>query len=143
MTEPMEIYPMAMFPTFSMGDVAASVEWYTGKVGFASLFSMPGPGGGIAMAHLWWRKYLDLLLVPDAGPSDTGQPKGVGVVLSFSGGLHAGGRYGRRACFAGGGKRGGTRHSALERAGASSCSTPTGIGWCSLRQWMFPGALRT
>ena len=83
MTEPMEIYPMAMFPTFSVGDVAASVEWYTGKVGFASLFSMPGPGGGIAMAHLWWRKYLDLLLVPDAGPSDTGQPKGVGLVLSF------------------------------------------------------------
>ena len=37
MTEPMEIYPMAMFPTFSVGDVAASVEWYTGKVGFASV----------------------------------------------------------------------------------------------------------
>ena len=35
------------------------------------------------MAHLRWRKFADLLLVSDAGPSDDGQPKGVGLVLSF------------------------------------------------------------
>ena len=83
MTEPMEIYPMAMFPTLSVGDVAASVEWYTGKMRFASVFSLPGPDDGVAMAHLRWRKFADLLLVSDAGPSDDGQPKGVGLVLSF------------------------------------------------------------
>ena len=83
MTDTLEIYPIAMFPTLSVADVAASVEWYTGKMGFASVFSMPGPGGGIVMAHLRWRKYADLLLVPDAGPSDDGRRKGVGIVLSF------------------------------------------------------------
>ena len=72
-----------MFPTLSVADVAALVEWYTGKMGFASVFSLPGLSGGIAMAHLRWRKFADLLLAPDAGTSDTGQPKGVGVVLSF------------------------------------------------------------
>ena len=83
MTEHMEIYPMAMFPTLSVADVAVSVEWYTGKVGFASVFSSPGPGGGISMAHLRWRKYADLLLAPDAKPCGAGQPKGMGITLSF------------------------------------------------------------
>ncbi len=83
MTEPMEIYPMAMFPILSVGDVAASVEWYTERVGLASVFSLPRPDGGVAMAHLRWRKYADLLLTPDAGPSDAGRAKGVGLALSF------------------------------------------------------------
>ena len=74
---------MAMFPTLSVADVSASVEWYTGKVGFASMFSLPGPGGGVAMAHLRWRKYADVLLAPDGGSSDDGRRKGVGVALSF------------------------------------------------------------
>ena len=83
MTKPMEIYPMAMFPTLPVADVGASVTWYTDKVGFASVFGLPGPDGGIRMAHLRWRKYADLLLAPDAGMSEDGRAKGVGVVLSF------------------------------------------------------------
>ena len=79
----MEIYPMAMFPTLSVADVGASVTWYTDKVGFATVFSLPVPDGGIAMAHLRWRKYADLLLAPDTGTSDTGRRKGVGIVQSF------------------------------------------------------------
>ena len=47
-----EIYPMPMFPTLSVADVAASVEWYTNKMGFTSVFTLPAPDGGIAMAHL-------------------------------------------------------------------------------------------
>ena len=74
---------MSMFPTLSVADVAASVEWYTNKMGFTSVFVLPLPDGGIAMAHLRWRKYADLLLVPDSGPTDVAHPKGVGVALSF------------------------------------------------------------
>ena len=83
MTEPLGIYPMVMFPTLAVADVAASVEWYTKRVGFASVFSLPRPDGGVAMAHLRWRKYADVLLVPDGGSSDDGRRKGVGIVLSF------------------------------------------------------------
>ena len=46
------------------------------------MFSLPAPGG-IAMAHLRWRKYADLLLVPDPRPPDTERPKGAGIALSF------------------------------------------------------------
>ena len=74
---------MPMFPTLSVADVAASTEWYTSKIGFTSVFTLPVPGGGIAMAHLRWRKYADLLLVPDSGPHATPRPKGVGITLSF------------------------------------------------------------
>ncbi len=72
-----------MFPTLSVADVAASAEWYTGKLGFAPVFTLPAPGGGIAMAHLRWRKYADLLLVPDSRPPDSERPKGRGIALSF------------------------------------------------------------
>ena len=78
-----EIYPMPMFPTLSVADVASSVEWYTNRLGFASVFTLPSPDGGIAMAHMRWRKYADLLLVPDFRPPDAPYPKGVGVVFSF------------------------------------------------------------
>ena len=83
MSDQPEIYPMPMFPTLSVTDVAASLEWYTNKVGFVSVFNLPMPGGGLAMAHLRWRKYADLLLIPDPGPSDASHPKGVGVSFSL------------------------------------------------------------
>ncbi len=78
-----EIYPMPMFPTLSVADVASSVEWYVNALGFEPVFTLPSPDGGIAMAHLRWRKYADLLLVPDSGPPDVEHPKGVGAVFSF------------------------------------------------------------
>ena len=83
MIQPIEIYPMAMFPTLSIADVRASVEPYTERVGFASVFTLPGPDGGLAMAHLTVAEVRGPLLAPDAGTSDDGRCKGVGVVLSF------------------------------------------------------------
>ena len=83
MADQPEIYPMPMFPTLSVADVATSADWYTGKLGFASVYSLPAPGGGVAMAHLRWRKYADLLLVPDSRSPDTERPKGAGIALSF------------------------------------------------------------
>ena len=78
-----EIYPIPLFPTLSVADVAASLEWYTNKVGFVSAYSLPMPGGGLAMAHVRWRKYADLLLVPDSDPSHAAHPKGIGVSFSL------------------------------------------------------------
>ena len=37
-----EIYPIPLSPTLSVADVAASLEWYTNKVGFVSVFNMAG-----------------------------------------------------------------------------------------------------
>ena len=44
---------------------------------------MPGTDGGTVLAHLRWRKYADLLLVPDARGHNAARPKGLGVALSF------------------------------------------------------------
>ena len=58
------------------------MRWYSEKVGFGTVFVMPGPDGEPALAHLRWRKYADLLLVPDS-ESDSEGVKGTGVSLSF------------------------------------------------------------
>ncbi len=39
-----EIYPTPLFPTLSVTDVAASLEWYTNKVEFVSAYSLPMGG---------------------------------------------------------------------------------------------------
>ena len=80
-----EFYPMPMFPTLSVRDIRHSTSWYKDKVGFWLVFSMPGPDGETALAHLRWRKYADLLLVPDINspyPNPT-HKKGAGITLSF------------------------------------------------------------
>jgi uncharacterized glyoxalase superfamily protein PhnB len=82
MAEGMEIYPMPMFPTLAVRDVGASVGWYAETVGFATVFVMPGSDGDPVLGHLRWRKYADVLLVPDSG-SDGQEAKGAGVSLSF------------------------------------------------------------
>ena len=91
-----EIYPMPMFPTLSVTDVAASLEWYANKVGFVSVFNLPVPGGGLAMAHLRWRKYADLLMIPDPdpGPSDRTTPQGRRRILLATRGHDLRGRAG-------------------------------------------------
>ena len=142
MIQPIEIYPMAMFPTLSVADVRASVEPYTERVGFASVFTLPGPDGGVAMAHLTVAEVRGPLLAPDAGMSEDGRAKGVGVVLSFLADSEpvdevAASLVAKGVAIAEGPSRGrGT-------CGTSLCMTPTGIGWSSLRPWTFPGALRT
>ena len=78
-----DIYPMPMFPTLSVGDIDLSTSWYTDKVGFSLVFSMPGPGGKASLAHLRWRKYADLLLVPEPNSAYPTHAKGKGITLSF------------------------------------------------------------
>ena len=78
----MEIYPMPMFPTLAVGNVGASVGWYAEQMGFGTVFVMPGADGEPVLGHLRWRKYADVLLVPDSG-ADGERVKGVGVSLSF------------------------------------------------------------
>lgn len=79
----MEIYPMPMFPTLAVRDVGASVGWYSEVLGFGTVFVLPGADGVPVLGHLRWRKYADLLLVPDEGGSESEREKGVGVSLSF------------------------------------------------------------
>lgn len=76
-----EIYPMPMFPTLSVTDLGASVEWYSDVLGFRTVFVLPGPDGEPVLAHLRWRMHADLLLVPDG--ADSSDRKGLGVSLSF------------------------------------------------------------
>ncbi len=75
------IYPMPMFPTLSVQDVRASVDWYSEILEFGTVFVLPGADGEPVLAHLRWRTYADVLLVPE-GAESTGR-KGVGVSLSF------------------------------------------------------------
>ena len=55
-----EIYPMPMFATISVADVAAVSEWYQQALGFSVVFAAPGS----MLVHLRRRKYQDLLIVP-------------------------------------------------------------------------------
>ncbi|MDE2867721.1 MAG: VOC family protein [Chloroflexota bacterium] len=81
MEQDFEIYPMPMFPTLAVGDVGASAGWYSEVVGFGTVFVLPGADGDPVVAHLRWRKYADVLLVPDG--AESADRKGVGVSLSF------------------------------------------------------------
>ena len=72
---------MPMFPTLSVADVRASVGWYSEVLGFGTVFVLPGADGAPVLGHLRWRKYADVLMVPE-GAESTGR-KGVGVSLSF------------------------------------------------------------
>lgn len=81
MSEQPEIYPMPSFPTLAVEDVLKSSSWYQEALGFSHVFTMPGPGGAPALAHLRWAKYADLLLRTGA---QTHAPKGVGVALNFA-----------------------------------------------------------
>ncbi len=82
MTE--EIYPMPMFPILVVDDLEASSTFYQQALGFTHIFTMPGPGGKPALAHLRWVKYADVLLgIRREGQALAG-PKGAGVSLNFN-----------------------------------------------------------
>jgi uncharacterized glyoxalase superfamily protein PhnB len=59
-----EVYPMPMFATLAVPDVATVVQWYQDALGFGVMFTMPGPGGAPSLVHLRRRKYQDVLMVP-------------------------------------------------------------------------------
>jgi len=55
-----EIYPMPMFATIAVADVAGLSAWYESALGFTVVFAAPGG----AMVHLRRQKYQDVLIVP-------------------------------------------------------------------------------
>ncbi|MFV2174392.1 VOC family protein [Actinomadura sp. LOL_016] len=57
------IYPMPMFATFQVADLAAAEAFYE-AVGFVSLATVPNPDGTPAVVHLRRMKYQDILIVP-------------------------------------------------------------------------------
>jgi uncharacterized glyoxalase superfamily protein PhnB len=59
-----EIYPMPMFATLAVPDVASVAQWYQDALGFGVMFTTPGPGGAPSLVHLRRRKYQDVLVVP-------------------------------------------------------------------------------
>ncbi|MFF0612750.1 VOC family protein [Nocardia tengchongensis] len=71
------IYPMPMFATFQVRDIAATTAFYE-AAGFVALATIPGENGP-AVVHLRRMKYQDLLLVP-------GEPIPGSVTVSFSAG---------------------------------------------------------
>ena len=81
MSEQPEFYPMPSFPTLAVSDVQASSRWYQDALGFAHVFTMPGPGGAPGLAHLRWAKYADVLL---RGGSQLEGRKGLGITLNFA-----------------------------------------------------------
>ena len=64
------IYPMPMFPTIAVADVAAVGAWYQEALGFAVVFAAPSG----AMVHLRRRKYQDVLVVASREAQATAPP---------------------------------------------------------------------
>lgn len=81
MSEQPEFYPMPSFPMLMVRNLEASSRWYQEALGFAHVFTMPGPGGAPGLVHLRWAKYADLLL--RASPP-VAERKGVGIALNYS-----------------------------------------------------------
>jgi PhnB protein len=66
-------YP-SVVPTIVVRDVAATLEWFN-KLGFATVFTMPGPDGAIAHAEVARDADTRLMLGPDSWghtPGSTG-----------------------------------------------------------------------
>lgn len=82
MTE--EIYPMPSFPVLTVRDLDVSSKWYQDALGFAHIFTMPGPGGTPMLVHLRWKKYADLLIVTPRDGQPIPEPRGAGVALNFT-----------------------------------------------------------
>jgi catechol 2,3-dioxygenase-like lactoylglutathione lyase family enzyme len=81
------IYGMPMFATLPAHDLAATVSWYTGGLGFITLFTMPGPDGAPLLVHLRRWQFQDLLVRPARGPAtprDRAATPVAGCQLSFA-----------------------------------------------------------
>ena len=76
-----EIYPMPMFATIAVSDVAAVSEWYGKALGFGVVFQMPGKNGQPSLVHLRRGKYQDVLLVPASAGAATQPP--TSMTLTF------------------------------------------------------------
>jgi uncharacterized glyoxalase superfamily protein PhnB len=97
-----EIYPMPMFPTLSVTDVAGVAAWYEATLGFKAVFAAPAVGGQPSLIHLRRRKYQDLLIVPS--PAEAAAAANLTLTFNADGELdeisaraHAGPRQGHSA----------------------------------------------
>jgi uncharacterized glyoxalase superfamily protein PhnB len=77
-----EIYPMPMFATLAVVDVAAVARWYGDALGFGTMFAGPPVGGQPSLVHLRRNKYQDVLLVPSPATGSAAPP--ATLTLSFS-----------------------------------------------------------
>jgi catechol 2,3-dioxygenase-like lactoylglutathione lyase family enzyme len=77
-----EIYPMPAFPTLVVSDSERSYRWYQDVLGFVDVFTVRGPSGVPALAHLRWCRFGDVLLTPARSALD--EPRGRGILLNFS-----------------------------------------------------------
>jgi catechol 2,3-dioxygenase-like lactoylglutathione lyase family enzyme len=88
-----EIYPMPMFVTLAVADVAALSSWYQQTLGFAVVFEAPGAGAQPSLVHLRRRKYQDVLITPVAsgasGAAAASAPSVISVSFSADGEVDA------------------------------------------------------
>lgn len=77
MTTDTEIYPMPMFNRLAVSDVTSATEWYQEALGFETVFTIEG------LAHLRYRKYGDVLLLPSSEAIDPEQ-QGRGISICFN-----------------------------------------------------------
>lgn len=78
-----EIYPMPFFANLLVSDLERSASFYEDTLGFAHIFTMPGPGGNSALVHLRWMKYADLLITKSDEGKNLPAGRGSGVTLNF------------------------------------------------------------
>lgn len=69
-----QIYPMPMFNRLEVSDITRSIEWYQDVLDFENIFHMP------TLAHLRYRKYADVLLVPSENEIEPDR-RGLGVTI--------------------------------------------------------------
>src|SRR5258705_11995634 len=74
-----DIYGMPAFVTFTVADLARTVDWSVNALDFVELFSMPGPQGPV-LVHLRRWRYQDILVRPGRSPA----PGGGGWTYSVS-----------------------------------------------------------
>jgi catechol 2,3-dioxygenase-like lactoylglutathione lyase family enzyme len=72
------IYPMPMFANLVVRDLEATAAFYA-RAGFATLATIPGPGGDPQLVHLRRMRHQDLLVT-------AGEPEAGSVSISFAAG---------------------------------------------------------
>lgn len=73
--DPKDIYPMPMFLTLQVSDLAEAQRYYHEVLGFRTFYTIPAPDGSPAVHHMRRNRYQDILLVKGDKP---------GVSISFN-----------------------------------------------------------
>lgn len=84
MNQEPERYPMPLFVTLAVRDLAASAAWYQEALGFTHVLTVPGIDEQPILVHLRWMKHADLMLIPEAQDAPLPASKSMGVTLTFA-----------------------------------------------------------